>query len=537
MRKRGEARGSFDSGRKALTEPKLTVAQRIEQLPLGRFHQRFVGLVSLGNFFDLYDIFIVAYLGAALQQSGFLTLRQFTVFVAAGFLGMFVGTVVFGMGSDRMGRRSAFIFLLLIYSIFTFADAFAPNAKWLIALRFFAGVGIGAEIVVIDTYVTEVVPSYARGRYVAITQIAGFCAVPVAAMLSRALVPTHWLISGWRWVMVIGASGALLTWWFRRRLPESPRWLEARGRVAEAETVMAALESESFAASERSGERQVTTGERQERKRFNTGGREVRTTEDAEKEKSRSLASLGMTDSPAARPGKTPAGTPALRVREADTSFREREADASFREREADASFRELWKAPYLSRTVMLVLFQALQTIGFYGFANWAPTFLLKQGVSLLHSLEYTLLIAVVSPVGPLLAAWTSDRLERKWTIVTLALLVAGLGLGFGNSVAPAAVVGFGALLTLANYWFSAAFHAYQAELFPTRLRATGVGFTYSWSRLSAAFTSLLIGWVLNGYGVLAVFAMLAVAMTLVAVVIGAMGPRTNRMVLEEISG
>jgi MFS transporter, putative metabolite:H+ symporter len=73
--------------------------------------------------------------------------------------------------------------------------------------------------------------------------------------------------------------------------------------------------------------------------------------------------------------------------------------------------------------------------------------------------------------------------------------------------------------------------------MFPTRLRATGVGFTYSWSRLSAAFTSLLIGWVLNGYGVLAVFAMLAVAMTLVAVVIGAMGPRTNRMVLEEISG
>jgi putative MFS transporter len=160
----------------------------------------------------------------------------------------------------------------------------------------------------------------------------------------------------------------------------------------------------------------------------------------------------------------------------------------------------------------------------------------LKQGVSLLHSLEYTMFIAMVSPVGPLLAAWTSDRFERKWTIVVLALLVAALGLGFGNSSAPFAVVGFGALLTLANYWFSAAFHAYQAELYPTRLRATGVGFTYSWSRLSAAFTSVLIGWVL-GFGVPAVFAVLAVAMGLVAVVIGAMGPRTNRMVLEEISG
>lgn len=465
----------------------MTIAERIERLPLGGFHRRFVGLVSLGNFFDLYDIFIVAYIGAALQQSGFLTLRQFTFFVAAGFLGMFVGTVVFGMGSDRMGRRSAFILLLLIYSVFTFADAFAPNAAWLIGLRFFAGVGIGAEIVVIDTYVTEVVPSYARGRYVAITQVAGFCAVPIAAVLSRLLVSTHWLMSGWRWVMVIGASGALLTWWFRRRLPESPRWLETRGRVAEAEEVMAALEAESFAATTRPVRRaEIKPG---------------------------SLASPGMT---------------AAQDRAENIDLSRRDAEKG--------SFGELWKAPYLGRTAMLVIFQALQTIGFYGFANWAPTFLLKQGVSLLHSLEYTMFIALVSPVGPLLAAWTSDRFERKWTIVVLALLVAALGLGFGNSSAPFAVVGFGALLTLANYWFSAAFHAYQAELYPTRLRATGVGFTYSWSRLSAAFTSLLIGWVL-GFGVPAVFAMLAVAMALVAAVVAAMGPRTNRMVLEEISG
>jgi MFS transporter, putative metabolite:H+ symporter len=443
-----------------------SIAARMERLPLGKFHRRFIALVSLGNFFDLYDIFIVAYIGAALQQSGFLSLKQFSMFVAAGFLGMFFGTVVFGMGSDRMGRRSAFILLLLIYSVFTFAGAFSPSAGWLIALRFCAGIGIGAEIVVIDTYVTEVVPSCARGRYVAITQVAGFSAVPVAAVLSRLLVPTHFLMSGWRWVMVIGASGALLTWWFRRRLPESPRWLESRGRIAEAEAIVTALEAGSMAVPS---------------------------------------------------PGKSGEKTTVA------TGVAER------------ASFAELWRRPYLSRTVMLVLFQALQTIGFYGFANWAPTFLLKRGVSLLHSLEYTLLIALVSPLGPLLAAWTSDRFERKWTIVILALLVAGFGLGFGNSIAPAAVVAFGALLTLANYWFSAAFHAYQSELFPTRLRATGVGFTYSWSRLSAAFTSLLIGAVLV-YGVPAVFVLLAAAMILVAAVVGFLGPRTNGMVLEELS-
>ena len=82
----------------------------------------------------------------------------------------------------------------------------------------------------------------------------------------------------------------------------------------------------------------------------------------------------------------------------------------------------------------------------------------------------------------------------------------------------------------------SAAFHAFQAELFPTRIRATGVGFTYSWSRLSAAFSSLLIGAVLLR-GVPAVFALLAVAMTAVAVIVAVLGPRTNGVALEELSG
>ncbi len=432
------------------------IAGRIERLPLG-------------NFFDLYDIFIVAYIGVALQQSGFFSLKQFSFFVASGFLGMFFGTIVFGMGSDRMGRRVSFITLLLIYSAFTLAGAFAPSAGWLIATRFFAGVGIGAEIVVVDTYVTEIVPSYARGRYVAITQVAGFSAVPVAAILSRLLVPTQFLMAGWRWVMVIGASGALLTWWFRRRLPESPRWLESRRRIAEADAVMRSLEAESFSA--------------------------------APAKQNAERAELPVVGPPSEQ-----------------------------------GRFAELWRPPYLRRTVMLVLFQMLQTIGFYGFGNWAPTFLLKRGFSLLHSLEYTMLIALVSPVGPILCAWTSDWLERKWTIVVLALLVAAFGLGFGSASTPGAVVAFGALLTLCNYWFSAAFHAFQAELFPTRIRATGVGFTYSWSRLSAVFSSLRIGAVLL-HGVPAVFALLAAAMTAVAVIVAILGPRTNRMALEELSG
>ena len=441
-----------------------TIAARIERLPLGRFHRRCISLISLGGWFDFYDIFMVGYIGAALQESGFLTLKEFGALVAAGFLGMFFGTLVFGMGSDRIGRRTAFLFMLIIYSGFTLAGAFASSAAWLIALRFLAGIGLGAEVVVIDTYVTEVVPSTARGRYVAITQIVGFSAVPVVALLSRWLVPTHFLMAGWRWVMVVGALGALLVWYLRRSLPESPRWLESRGRGQEAERIIRALEAEG-------------------------GSRAV------------------------------PSSKPMPRLEPAPEQV----------------SFAELWRGPYLSRTLMLVVFQALQTIGVYGFANWAPTFMLSQGYTLLKSLNYSLLIAVVSPIGPMLGALTSDRFERKWTIVILALLIAACGVAFSASATAAGIVISGALLTLFSYWFSAAFHAYQSELFPTRARATGVGFTYSWSRLSAALSSLVIGRVLL-HGVPAVFALICSAMVGVAVVVTLLGPKTNRRVLEQIS-
>jgi putative MFS transporter len=199
------------------------------------------------------------------------------------------------------------------------------------------------------------------------------------------------------------------------------------------------------------------------------------------------------------------------------------------------ARFLELWSSRYRRRTLLLVVFQTLQTIGFYGFANWAPTFLLKRGIGLLPSLSYALLIALLAPVGPLIASATADRLERKWTIVVLSLLIAAFGLGFALWRSPAMIIVSGGLVTLCANWFSAVFHSYQTELFPTRIRATGVGFTYSWSRISAAFSAFLIASVLK-QGVTAVFAMLAAGMGCVSLVI-AFGPQTNRRTLEELSG
>lgn len=458
-----------------LTATPSSIAARLESLRVGRFHYRFIALVSLGEWFDMYDLFMVAYVGAALQNSGFLSLQQFSQLIAAGFLGMFVGTVLFGMTSDQIGRRTSFVAMLLIYSAFTLIGSLAHSATWLISCRFFAGIGIGAEIVVIDAYVSEMAPSHARGRFIAITQVVGFTSVPIVAVLSQVLVPTHFLISGWRWVMVFGAAGALLAWYLRLGLPESPRWLESINRTREAESILDMIEGQSRAS---------------------------------------------RTESPS-----TSAESALQSVKAAGSSISHRWRSSRL---------RELWSPQYRRRTLMLIVFQTLQTLGFYGFANWAPTFLLKRGLGLLHSLNYSLLIALIAPAGPLIASFTADRLERKWTIFALALSIAGFGLGFAIWRSPALIVISGALVTLCSNWFSAVLHSYQSELFPTRIRATGIGFTYSWSRLSAALSSFLIATVLT-HGVTPVFTMLGIAMAGVAGAI-AFGPTTNRKGLEELS-
>jgi putative MFS transporter len=184
----------------------------------------------------------------------------------------------------------------------------------------------------------------------------------------------------------------------------------------------------------------------------------------------------------------------------------------------------------------MLVVFNLAQTIGFYGFTSWVPIFLAAHGVGFAKSLQYSFIIAIINPLGPLLAMRMADRWQRKWQIVVLALIIAAAGMLFALARAPLSIIVCGIAVTLANAWFSCAFHAYQAELYPTRVRAQAVGFVYSWSRFSSIFVGFLIAGVLRSYGTVGVFAVIALAMMIVAVVIGAFGIRTNRVELEELA-
>jgi putative MFS transporter len=184
----------------------------------------------------------------------------------------------------------------------------------------------------------------------------------------------------------------------------------------------------------------------------------------------------------------------------------------------------------------MLVIFNLFQTVGFYGFSNWVPTLLIERGIAVTSSLQYTFVIAIAAPFGPLLAVALADKLERKWQIVLAAFGIAVSGVLFARMTLAALLILFGVLLTLSNNIMSYSLHAYQAELYPTRIRARAIGFVYSWSRLSVVFTSFVIGFLLARFGVMGVFTFIAGSMAVVMLSIGLFGPRTNNLPLEMIS-
>ena len=150
------------------------------------------------------------------------------------------------------------------------------------------------------------------------------------------------------------------------------------------------------------------------------------------------------------------------------------------------------------------------------------------------HSSRRALALLVLTAL--MLASAVADKFERKWQIVWSAIGIAVFGVLFARQRNPVWLIWFGVMLTCANNWMSLAFHAYQAELFPTRVRAQAVGFVYSWSRLSAIFTSLMIGFFLRDFGVGGVFAFIAASMLIVMLSIGIFGPRTRGLALEDIS-
>jgi MFS transporter, putative metabolite:H+ symporter len=453
----------------------ITISARLDRLPASPYLTGLIARIAVGGWFEFFDLFMAANISLGLFKAGIFTAttanffawKGFASFIASGFAGMFLGTLLLSGMSDRYGRKKTFTFSLITYSVATIIMAFQNSPLAIDIWRFVAGLGIGLQLVTIDTYISEISPRETRGRNISFSHFISYSSVPFAALVALILVPRTILgLDGWRWVAMIGGLGAPIFAAVRSGLPESPRWYESRGRKREAEAAICTMES------------------------------------GVQKSLGREL--------PPPRP-----------LTEHIHQHR---------------NLTDIFRRPYISRTTMLVIANIFQTVGFYGFASWVPVFLMQQGVSFVNSLAYTFLIASMNVVGPLIAMKYSDVFQRKWQLVTLSLASAGLGILFSEVRSPGLLILLGALITIANTWFSCALHIYQSELYPTGIRSKAVGFVFSWSRLSAIFVGFLIAALLKSLGVLGVFAVMAGSMCAVAVAVGAMGPKTSGVSLETTS-
>jgi putative MFS transporter len=457
------------------------IAARLDRLPSSRAVWTIVLLISLGCVFEFYDLFFTAYVAPGMTASGLFTAQSLGVFAAlkgiriAGFgtfvfstfAGLWFGVVALGQAADRFGRKAVFTWSLIWYCVCTAIMAFQQTGQWLNIWRLIAGVGFGVQLVTVDTYIAELVPRTLRGRAFSINQFIPFCVVPVVALLAWLMVPLKPLgVDGWRWVVLFGSVGALLVWGLRAGIPESPRWLAANGRGAEADAIVSGIE--------------------------------------------RKVAAENAGVLPVAQPtAAEPAGRAAL---------------------------ADIFAGKYLRRTVMLCIFNAAQAIGFYGFNSWVPTLLIARGVNITHGLEYAFIIAISQPLGPLLGSLIADKIERKYQIIGGLAGMALLMTAFACASAPAVLIPVGIAFTLSANVMSYAYHGYQAELYPTRIRSRAVGFVYSWSRLAAAFSGLIVGSLLVTGGVPAVAVFIGGAMIVGIAMIGIFGPSTNGLGLEELN-
>ena len=216
-------------------------AARLDRLPVSSFHRRTAALLAYVFFFELGDLNSFAYAAPALRQHWILSIATIATITSASFVGMFVGAMTAGTLSDHIGRKRALIATTLWYSTMSLFNAFAWSVPSLFAARLLTGVGLSGMTVVAMTYIGEMFPSRVRGAYQARILMIGLIGIPATAYVARFLIPyADW---GWRGVFIWG-SLALFFPLFARRLEESPRWLERRGRVSEAEAVLARVERE-----------------------------------------------------------------------------------------------------------------------------------------------------------------------------------------------------------------------------------------------------------------------------------------------------
>ena len=440
------------------------IVARIERLPTSWWQIKTRIIVGTATFFDAFDALAIASVLPVIAPLWKLAPQQIGWLISAGFLGQLLGALVFGWVAERHGRITAMVWSIALFSVMSLVCALAWDYNSLLAFRTMQGIGLGGEVPVAAVFISELARAQGRGRFVLLYEFV-FPVGLVAASLAGLWVVPH---LGWPYMFAIGALPGFLALMLRRLLPESPRWLAVRGRLAQAEAAMAQIESETRKA----------TGE----------------------------------PLPAPKPVVSTLDKP--------------------------ASLTDLFGPFYLRRTLVVWVIWFCAYFVNYGLSIWLPTvYRTVFKLPLDQSLRYGLITQAVGLIGTLICALAIDHVGRRpWFALSFVGAAAALAV-LASTTTPTAqqVLTY---MTIAYFFVSSiniGVYLYTPELYPTRVRALGVGTATAWLRLASIIGPIVVGMMI-GSGLATVFVTFAAVAGIAAVITGLFAVETKGRVLEEAS-
>jgi putative MFS transporter len=439
---------------------------RLESVPFSRWHLRPRIIVGSATFFDAFDALALAFVLPVLVPLWGLSPGQVGSLISIGYLGQFLGALIFGSLAEVIGRVRAAAGAVAIMSVMSLGCAMAPGFAVLFVCRFVQGVGVGGEMPVAAVYINELSKARGRGRFFLLYEMIFPIGLMMTGQIGAVLVPMF----GWQVMFLIGAIPGLVITWLLLGLPESPRWLISKQRFAEAEAIVREMEARAPRADALPAP---------ERVRYPLV-RSVRLQPDRDgPPKGGHYAHLSSS-------------TPGLAPR---------------------ATWAELLSRAYRRRTVVAWTLWWCAYFITNGLNNWMPTLYNRvYALDLQQSLRAGTLTNVMQVIVLLGCAFVIDRTGRRlWTVLSFAagaLMLGILGLFGADSVV--------AVITLVTLSYgivgsaNAVLYLYTPEIYPTRMRAIGTGAATCWLRLASAVAPLLVGYIVTAGGIGPVFLMFA---------------------------
>lgn len=466
-----------------LSNAQAQVSARLDRLPRSRFHYKLLGINGCAWAFDAFDVGLMTFVVAKLNQAWNLSPAETGLLLSAGLFGMLAGAILAGPLADRFGRKTVFQWTMLVFSLFSLACAYTPTGSVMLlaVFRFLVGIGLGGETPVVTSLLGEFVPPQHRGKLQGLLNsfwaIGWLGAAAVAFFFIPNLGPDSFAAKivpggeGWRVAFIIGALPALYIFYIRRNLPESPRWLASKGREEEALVIVGNIEQQVALEHELPPVRE----------------------EDLEQQKQ--------------LPGALPVST--------------------------------LFQGKYLTRTLTLWCLWFFGMAGYYGLFAWLPSLLAKKGYTLDHAFLQIMLMQAFYVPNQIFAAYLMDHFGRKkLLIVNLALSgISAIAYGWAvtNDASASIVLALGCVTSIFVSAIFAIAYTYTPEMYPTSIRVTGTSWAAASSRVGSMLMPTIIGFMLVYTGMFPVFVLISMLFFIPAVIMAKYGIETKGMSLESI--